>query len=81
MLIKAMPLVQQNRYGKRSNVAWPSFSIQLAKGRADLYPEMLVKTFGFKEIDLADWIINRVTHTLNDSGFTSALELEVKLPN
>lgn len=57
-----------------------TFSIQLAKGRADLYPEMPVKTFGFKpEMDIADWIITRVTHTLNDSGFTTALELEVKI--
>lgn len=57
-----------------------TFSIQLAKGRADLYPEMFVKTFGFKpEMDIADWIITRVTHTLNDSGFTTAIELEVKI--
>lgn len=57
-----------------------SFSIQLAKGRADLYPEMPVKTFGFKpEIDIADWIITSVTHTLNDNGFITALELEVKI--
>ncbi|WGL95299.1 phage late control D family protein [Arsenophonus nasoniae] len=57
-----------------------NFSIQLAKGRAELYPEMPVKTFGFKpEIDIADWIITRVTHTLNDNGFITALELEVKI--
>lgn len=57
-----------------------SFSIQLAVGRADLYPEMPVTVSGFKpEIDNADWTLTRVVHSLNDSGFTSALELEVKI--
>ncbi|WER20928.1 phage late control D family protein [Providencia stuartii] len=57
-----------------------SFSIQLAKGRADIYPEMPVKVQGFKpEIDNAEWILTKVSHSLSDSGFTSALELEVKI--
>lgn len=57
-----------------------SFSIQLAKGRADIYPEMPVKVQGFKpEIDGAEWILTRVSHSLNDSGYTSSLELEVKV--
>ncbi|MEY0974771.1 phage late control D family protein [Providencia rettgeri] len=57
-----------------------SFSIQLAVGRADLYPEMPITVSGFKpEIDNADWTLTRVVHSLNDSGFTSALELEVKI--
>ncbi|MGC6017130.1 phage late control D family protein [Providencia rettgeri] len=57
-----------------------SFSIQLAVGRADLYPEMPVTVSGFKpEIDNADWTLTRVVHSLNDSGFTTALELEVKI--
>lgn len=57
-----------------------SFSIQLARGRADLYPETPVTVSGFKpEIDQAEWTITRVTHSLNDSGFTTALELEVKI--
>ncbi|EPJ0398208.1 phage late control D family protein [Providencia rettgeri] len=57
-----------------------SFSIQLAVGRADLYPEMPVTVSGFKpEIDNAEWTLTRVVHSLNDSGFTTALELEVKI--
>ena len=57
-----------------------SFSIQLARGRAELYPEMPVTVSGFKpEIDTAEWILTRVVHSLNDSGFMTALELEVKI--
>ncbi|PHM23269.1 late control protein D [Xenorhabdus budapestensis] len=53
-----------------------SFSIQLA----ELLPEMKVSVSGFKpQIDGTDWILVIVTHTLNDSGLTSALELEVKI--
>ncbi|WP_200889036.1 phage tail protein [Yersinia rochesterensis] len=56
------------------------FSIQLAKGRADLYPEVPVKVIGFKkQIDEADWTLVTVTHSVSDSGFTTALELEVKI--
>ncbi|HGN0867794.1 TPA: phage late control D family protein [Providencia alcalifaciens] len=57
-----------------------SFSIQLARGRADLYPEMPIIVSGFKpEIDNAEWTLTRVVHSLNDSGYMSALELEVKV--
>ncbi|PHM35622.1 late control protein D [Xenorhabdus mauleonii] len=57
-----------------------SFSLQLAKGRPELFPELKVRVSGFKpEIDKADWTLVTVTHTLNDSGLTSALELEVKV--
>jgi len=57
-----------------------TFSLQLARGRADLYPEMPVKVTGFKtEIDQAEWLLTTVTHTLNDSGFTTAVEMEVKI--
>ena len=56
------------------------FSINLAMGRADLYPEMPVTVKGFKAvIDQQAWTITKVTHTLGDSGYTTALELEVKL--
>ncbi|WP_416222804.1 phage late control D family protein [Yersinia massiliensis] len=56
------------------------FSIQLAKGRADLYPEVPVKVTGFKkQIDEADWTLVTVTHSVSDTGFTTALELEVKI--
>ena len=56
------------------------FSITLATGRADLFPETPVDVKGFKRvIDEQAWIISRVVHSLNGSGFTTGLELEVKV--
>jgi phage protein D len=56
------------------------FSINLAVGRADLYPETPVKVSGFKSIiNEQTWIITKVTHALSNNGYTTALELEVKL--
>ena len=56
------------------------FSITLATGRADLFPETPVTVKGFKRvIDEQAWIISRVVHSLNGSGFTTGLELEVKV--
>lgn len=56
------------------------FSITLATGRADLFPETPVSVKGFKRvIDEQAWIISRVVHSLNGSGFTTGLELEVKI--
>ena len=56
------------------------FSITLATGRADLFPETPVAVKGFKRvIDEQAWIISRVVHNLNGSGFTTSLELEVKV--
>lgn len=56
------------------------FSITLALGRADLFPETPVRVSGFKRvIDEQAWLISKVTHSLNNSGFTTGLELEVKL--
>ncbi|HEJ0332313.1 TPA: phage late control D family protein [Klebsiella aerogenes] len=57
------------------------FSITLARGRAELYPEMHVTVSGFKdEIDQQDWIIAKVEHVIDDSAFTTRLELEAKIP-
>ncbi|HCW98407.1 MAG TPA: late control [Pantoea sp.] len=58
-----------------------SFSIQLARGRADLYTEMPVKVSGFKQqIDAGEWIVTTLTHSLSaDSGFTTSIDLEVKI--
>ncbi|EQB5692832.1 contractile injection system protein, VgrG/Pvc8 family, partial [Escherichia coli] len=58
-----------------------SFSITLACGRAELYPEMHGTVTGFKsEIDNQDWIIAKAEHTIDNSGFTTQLELEAKIP-
>lgn len=52
------------------------FSLRLAMGRADLIPEMPIKVLGFKRvIDQQQWIISRVAHELNDSGFTTTVQL------
>lgn len=58
-----------------------TFSIQLARGRAELYTEMPVKLSGFKQqIDADEWIITTLTHSLSaDSGFTTSMDLEVKI--
>lgn len=56
------------------------FSIRLAMGRADLYPETPVQVSGFKRvIDEQSWTITKVTHSLSNIGFTTSLELEVRL--
>lgn len=56
------------------------FSLQLALGRADLFPETPVRVNGFKRvIDEQAWIISEVVHTLNDSGFTTQLNLELNV--
>ena len=56
------------------------FSISLARGRADLFPETPLAVSGFKAvIDAQPWIISKVTHSLNNGGYTTGLELEVLL--
>jgi len=87
-------LVLSRTYANRSNaeraakMQWErlqrgvaSFSLQLARGRAELYTEMPVKVSGFKkEIDGGEWVITTLTHTLSaDSGFMTNIELEVKI--
>ncbi|AUY26246.1 phage late control D family protein [Mixta calida] len=87
-------LVLSRTYASRSNaeraakMQWErlqrgvaTFSIQLARGRADLYTEMPVKVSGFKQqVDSSSWIITTLTHSLSsDGGFTTSLELEVKI--
>lgn len=58
-----------------------TFSLSLALGRADLYPEQAVRVRGFKpEIDGAQWLVAKTTHTITGSnGFTTALELETRI--
>lgn len=56
------------------------FSISLAIGRADLFPETPIAVKGFKRvIDDQAWIISRVVHNFNSNGYTTGLELEVKV--
>lgn len=56
------------------------FSIELAMGRADLFPETPVTVRGFKQvIDEQTWTISKVTHALSNNGYTTQLALEVLL--
>lgn len=57
-----------------------TFSIQLAEGRAEISPECSVKVVGFKEeIDKTEWVIKNVRHSLSSQGFTTSVELEIKI--
>ena len=56
-----------------------TLSITAAMAHPELFPELPVVVQGFKpEIDGAEWIITRCTHSLSDSGFTTAFEFERK---
>lgn len=56
------------------------FSLTLATGRADVFPETPVRVSGFKSvIDAQPWLISKVTHSLNGSGYTTTLDFEVLL--
>lgn len=57
-----------------------TFSINLAIGRPELFPELPATIRGWKpEIDSASWILKRTTHSYSDSGgLKTALELEVR---
>lgn len=53
------------------------FSLNLAVGRPDLYPERKVTVSGFKaEIDSTEWLISEVRHTL-DNGLRTSLQMEL----
>lgn len=56
------------------------FTITLARGRADLFPELHANMSGFKPtIDAADWVIRQVNNTIDENGFITGLELEVRI--
>ena len=59
-----------------------TFSLTLAEGDPMLMPETPVQLKGFKaEIDNTDWLITQVIHSISDSGYTCALEMELKINN
>lgn len=56
-----------------------TFTIILAMGRPELFPELPVRVSGFKpQIDNSDWLLTRVEHNITDTGYTTGIELEVK---
>jgi phage protein D len=57
-----------------------TFTLDLAVGRPDVYPEMPVKLVGWPEaITAYEWIVAKATHKLDGSGgYLTSLELENK---
>ena len=59
-----------------------AFDITLARGRADLSPELPATVTGFKaQIDASNWLITEVTHELTDSAYTNRVTLETSAPD
>lgn len=56
------------------------FSITLAEGRPELITELPITVRGYKpQIDEASWLSTKVIHKITENGYTSQLELEVKI--
>lgn len=56
------------------------FSITLAVGRPDLYPETPAVVQGFKpEIDSEAWLITEVSHKIDSSGYTASIQFEARI--
>ncbi|MEQ6887924.1 contractile injection system protein, VgrG/Pvc8 family [Halomonas sp. CS7] len=54
-----------------------AFTLDLAEGRPELYPETPVTLSGWKrEIDDNVWLITEVSHDLSDNGYTCSLLFE-----
>lgn len=59
-----------------------TLSYTLAKGRPDLIPELTYSLVGVKaEIDAIVWLGSNVRHSFTPDSYTTALELESKLPD
>ena len=56
------------------------FSITLAVGRPDLYPETPAVVKGFKpEIDAEAWLITEVSHKIDSGGYTAGIQFETRI--
>lgn len=65
---------------KRIQKGVAKFTINLALGRPDLFPERPIRVRGFKSIiDNQQWVISKVTHNLTSTGYTCSLDLEILL--
>lgn len=54
-----------------------TFSINLAQGRPELLPEMPVQVLGFKDmIDIQQWLIDEISHQVDDGGYVGVVKLE-----
>ncbi|AQT63937.1 hypothetical protein B0W01_08435 [Serratia marcescens] len=65
---------------KRIQKGVARFTVNLAVGRPDLFPERPIQVRGFKNvIDDQRWVIDKVTHNLSAAGYTCSLDLEISL--
>ena len=56
------------------------FSITLAVGRPDIYPETPAVVKGFKpEIDAEAWLITEVSHKIDSGGYTASIQFEARI--
>jgi hypothetical protein len=64
---------------KRLQRKHAEFTLELAEGRADIYPETPVIAEGYKpEIDATPWIIDEVTHQFTNSGYTCEIKMQTR---
>ena len=71
-------LQEANAEWKRIRRAGASFSMDLAEGRPDLYPETPVTAEGWKgDIDDTPWIVTQVSHSITDSAYTGSINMDV----
>jgi phage protein D len=63
---------------KRTQRSQSTFSLELAMGRPDLFPELPVTVSGWKdEIDAIPWLVQSISHDIGD-GYTNSIELEMR---
>lgn len=66
---------------RRIRRAVARMDLTLAKGRPDLITEQPVTLDGWKPaITAHDWLTAEITHRLDGNGYTTALQLEVRVP-
>jgi len=71
-------LEEANAEWRRLRRAGATLNLDLANGRADLYPETPIIARGWKaEVDDTEWVVVEVTHNLSDSGYSGAVVMEV----
>lgn len=57
-----------------------SLDISLALGRPDISPEQRTTVVGYKaEIDVVDWIVAEVSHSLDDRGYATRAKLQLSV--
>ncbi len=79
---KATAELAANAEYNRCKRSAQKLTYNLAKGYSKLIPELEFEFVGIKpEIDDIIWLGTNVTHTLNENGFTTSVELEVQLPD